>query len=462
MDTLRADHLGCYGYFRNTSPTIDAFAKQGAILTDAHSQAYHTQASHMSIFTSLYPQFHGVITLLENRKLSIHAKTIAEILKENNYSTVWVAPLKDYNLELDKGFGRGFNEYFESQNVANNTLIHWNNAYKWLKENKDKKFFMFLHTYKVHDPYTPKEESLLRFTNSVNRRIVSSEGELVNETIKVIAKNPEKIFRRAFVETHKSLFQNFSSLPLQRILKLSHNDSISHTIFATLEHDIFWASVSMDNSSDIEYVEKLYDARIYELNQDFRNLLQSLGDQGLLNKTIIVITSDHGEEFMEHGKVTHTQLYEECVHVPLIVVGPTIPPAVQINEPVQSIDIMPTVLALLGMPIPEYLQGKNLVQLFEGNKNDFLNRTLYAESIDKHISIHVGDWKYILKYRINGTYCVIDNGELYNLREDPKEQKNLEEANATMAQYLKNRLVKEYDSMGEKLKGVTTPRCTFR
>ena len=167
MDAVRADHLGIYDYPKNTSPNIDNLAKEGIVFTQAYTQASWTLPSFASLFTSLYPSVHKVGYTDDTTKLNQHLKTLAEILKEKNYTTaafITVPYISSYY-----NFNKGFDIYDESMvfsfkpsekpNCENITT----KAIKWLEENKHTKFFLFLHYFGGHSPYNPPERYVKMF-----------------------------------------------------------------------------------------------------------------------------------------------------------------------------------------------------------------------------------------------------------------------------------------------------------
>ena len=148
LDTLRADHLGCYGYQRNTSPSIDAFARESIVFENAVVQSPWTLPSHMSIMTSLYPSFHGVTN--KSSRLADEHTTLAELLQESGYQT---AAFTDGGLVSGEfGFNQGFDVYEDEWIGIANILPK---AEKWLDNNASKPFFLFIHCYDIHEPYNP-------------------------------------------------------------------------------------------------------------------------------------------------------------------------------------------------------------------------------------------------------------------------------------------------------------------
>jgi len=318
IDTLRADHLGCYGYERPTSPNIDAFAARATLFSDALSTAPKTAESHMSMFTSLYPTVHGIGTLPDDADmesdvpvLSPEVRTLAEILHERGYATAGTHG--GGFMDAKFGFGKGFDTYERSDLDA---------TVEWLEENAAKRpFFVFYHTYEVHDPYTPQPPYDTMFTGEYKGRIEHRRDRL-----------------------QEQLGSEDWSLIAAR----------------------YWELVDEDDPADARHLEALYDGEIASIDKALVALLEAIDEHA--PNTLVVILSDHGEEFGEHGQFTHDQIYRELLHVPLIIREPGQTRGARVDEPVSLIDLAPTLLDLLGLPSPEQFQGQSLVPLIEASK----------------------------------------------------------------------------------------------
>jgi len=169
IDTLRADHLGCYGYHKNTTPNIDRFSKDSVLFKTTIAQAPSTLPSHASIFTSLIPSHHGAF-FAKKTAIPQEVVTIAEILKDNGYKTI------SYNsggqVAAEYGFDQGFDLYESTQEcLANKLAKQVNRTINWINNNPDRKFFLFLHTYEVHLSYTPKKDYLDLFEKNYSGKL---------------------------------------------------------------------------------------------------------------------------------------------------------------------------------------------------------------------------------------------------------------------------------------------------
>jgi arylsulfatase A-like enzyme len=304
IDTLRADHLGCYGYKQPTSPNIDRFAAESVLFSDATAHAPSTEPSHASMFTSLLPVHHGGLRA-KHRPVSEKVRMMAEILKDAGLRTV------SFNgggqVAASYGFDRGFEIYDSSTGRFADKV---GKAVLWLQNNKDQRFFMFLHTYEVHAPYAPAARHMELFDAGYT-------GNL-----------PDEIMPKLLIDI---------------------NDGVRHI-----------------DEQDARHIVAAYDAGIHSVDAAFGALHNYLKKSGLLDKTIVIFTSDHGEELGEHGQMgRHSHaLYDELLHVPLIIrlPGGRVASGV-IDELVRGIDLLPTVTELLGLASLEQFSGTSLVPL---------------------------------------------------------------------------------------------------
>jgi arylsulfatase A-like enzyme len=363
IDTLRADHLGCYGYSANTTPNIDKFSKDSVLFKNTIAQASSTEPAHASIFTSLIPSHHGAF-FSTKKPIPPEIVTMAEILKENGYKTI------SYNgggqVAAELGFDQGFDLYSSFPDKMDHLdrvfIKKVESVIDWIKNNPNEKFFAFLHTFEVHHPYTPKKEYLHMFDNSY-------QGAL-----------PGHISRKLLGNINEGR------------MKMSAEDK--------------------------QHIINAYDGEIFSMDKAFGVLLDFLKKQGLYEDTLIVFTSDHGEEFGEHGTMGwhgHT-LYDEQLKVPLIIkLTNSKHASTIIGEQARSLDILPTVLDVLNIPPLECFEGVSLLGWL--NKR---NRTaLFAVSQQDTprqthpTSIRTNKWK-------------LYDEKLFDLESDPLEQKEVQ------------------------------------
>lgn len=402
FDTLRASNIHILGYEKDTTPFLDKFAQKGFIFTNAVSVSSWTLPASMSWFTGAYPSKHKVlnkftvntkgeeeITNLE--KVSPDLTTLAEVLKEKGYKTG--AFTGGAALDSQFGFDKGFDEYYDDINFGGfkDTIP---GALAFVNKHKNEKFFLFLHGYDIHGQYVPE--------GGYDRRFVDFEykGNLTG------SKEEQKILREEGVNTGR--------------------------IFLTKD--------------DVKFLTALYDEKIQRADENFAHFLEDYQKLNLLDKTIFVITSDHGEELYEHGRIDHGHsLYDELVRVPLFIIIPGLKVGgIKIYEQVRSIDIMPTLFELSGIDFPPevktQIQGQGLSALMSGKA---VHLDIYPET----------DYRYTERLRAIrswDSYKVIinlDSGreEFFNLAPDPKEtndlgdqkSERLEEVTLMLKNYLK-------------------------
>lgn len=400
IDALRPDHLGCYGYALPTSPAIDKLARRGVLFADATSASSYTRAAVPSIFASVHPGAHGVLTQGKQVEvLSDEYKTLAETLKERGYATAAFAPNPSLHrtFNFDQGFDlydddfqigvRGVQDYETASKINERTL-------RWLHANPEKPFFAYLHYRDVHAPYVPPPPYDRMFDKpGAGRPLTEDEYKT----------QPPELRR-------PSRFRDLDS-----------------------------------------YVEQ-YDGEIRYTDDHLARFLETLSKEGFLDNTVIFLTADHGESFLEHGSWTHgTGLYEELARVPLLLVLPGEKHAgKRIEAPVQTTDLYPTVLDLLDVPIPPELQGKSLFEAIAGSADP--GRPVFGEALVSRghrprnfgtfVAVRAGDWKLIYNRRNR-------SGELFNLKEDPGETRNLVEREPERARDLLRRIA-EHDRENAK------------
>lgn len=424
LDTLRADALPCYGYSRITAPNLCAFAKKNILFSNTFSQSSYTLSSTFSIFTSLYPSSHGMLVPLKD-ELNPQIQTLTQILKSRGYDTTYIGPTDDPALPLQRGFERGFDHI-----VPNSETEGWGIGYQKLLTNAtlNKPTFVFFHTYMLHEPYLPGKstqrmfttdfypnipltpESFRAFTPDLWRLVVSdlsrrlqSNGtnKEATERLQIIYRN---LTRAGTIEDAKRIFEQ-----LPEIEKESYYTSK------------YKASFDRNDPRQVSYLRALYDERLYQLDQELGRLFELLKNKPLSDNTIVIITADHGEEFMEHNAMFHWyNIYNTTTYVPLILRIPGVQNK-KISELTQSIDILPTLTGLLNLPAQSLFEGLNLEGLILGNPKAKTNTYLLSEYSEGSVqSIRDKQWKL---YIHNDTQP--STLELYDLSIDPLEQQSV-------------------------------------
>ena len=353
VDTLRADRLGCYGHDRPVSPRIDRFAAGATLFENARAQAPWTLPAVASVMTGLWPPAHGVTE--DSRRLAPEAVTLAEALAGAGYQTA--AVVTNGFATGAYGLDQGFDELTLIDSEGRKSRRVHEAAVEWLaSRDPDRPFFLYLHTIDPHKPYLPDDE--------YRRRLAPGADEVWRQ----IVANPRK----------------------QR-----------------------WEPTE----SVVEQLYALYDAEIAENDASFGETLDALEAAGLYDDALIVFLSDHGEEFHEHHSWTHaSNLFREVLNVPLIVKLPGQRQGRRVAEVAQQIDLMPTLLAHLGIDGP-VTQGRLLPALL--GPGDAGSDPVFSHTRRKSqttASVIDGDWKLIRRSDERGV-----TQRLYNWRQDPRE-----------------------------------------
>lgn len=355
IDTLRADHVGCYGYKQVRTPNIDSLAADGVLFEQAFTPVPITLPSHTVIFTGTYPMLNGMHDFSGNR-VSASQATLASILKENGYTTGAVVA----SAVLDSRFGlnRGFDFYYDHFDF--NRLLEANldsmerpanvvadEALRWLEQHYQKRFLLWVHLYDPHHPYRPPAP---------------------------------------YSETYKT---------------------------------------------------HLYDGEIAFADAQLGRILSFLKKKAVYGRTLIVLLADHGEGLGDHGEKTHGFfIYNSTLHVPLIVKLPGAGAHRQVAQAVSTVDVLPTILDELRIPVPKAVQGHTLAAALVGRTAE--GSAIYSESFLPRLHFNWSE----LRGLQDQSYKFIDGPkpELYDLSSDPGELHNLYATKPAVSQELQSRL----------------------
>ncbi len=360
IDTLRADHLGCYGYERSTSPILDSLAASGTLFSRCQAQAPWTLPAHASIWTGLSVKSH--MTGIRNMVvygLDSEIDNIATLLKDVDYVTLGFVNV--ILISHSFGFANGFDHYSSTDQGHGRAAATVDEVLEWFSENRGnpRPKLTVIHLFDVHSPYDPPAPFDTKFdplgTQGVTEFVTDSLGILMN---------PE----------------------------------------AT------------------DHLMDMYDSEISWVDNQLGRLFSELRRSGIADNAYIVVTSDHGEEFFEHGSWSHGHsLYQEILHVPLIVSGPGISLGVIDSTPCGQFDILPVIAGFAGVPIPDHVEG---IDLFNQVSPDRVipssgvipghSTTQDPREFESMCSILNGFDKGILNY------FTMDE-QLFNLRLDPGE-----------------------------------------
>jgi len=376
VDALRADHLSFYGYDRDTSPNLDRFAENAMVFRNAYSHGNRTAFAMPSLFTSLYPSYHGLVGFQQVMiPLPQDRTTIAEVCRDAGYTTVGV--MSNLYLKTPFGMTKGFDvvEEFELSR-------YWLSVYRaltnlglivkptypelnpeatavtdyglnWLARVKDRPFFLFLHYMDVHHPYDPPAEY---------EQMFNSNGSEID---------PDWLFMKTV-----------AMLKVPPPLKLPREE--------------------------LQRLIDLYDACIRYTDEEIGRVLDELASLDLDRETVVIFTADHGDEFLEAGTLYHNNLLiESLIRVPLVI--GRIPPAGDRGRPgdvrtmVRHVDVLPTIAELVGGQRPMGVQGHSLVPLVEGGSEPVAEYSIAEGDYCK--SINAGRWKMVY----------VDSSDAYHL-----------------------------------------------
>jgi arylsulfatase A-like enzyme len=324
-DTLRRDHLDAYGYKRSTAPMVARLAREGALFRNYTVQATWTKVSTPSLMTSLYPLSHGIVEFSDHLPAAAH--TIAESYRAAGYATLSLSSVlfTGQFTNLHQGFEELHEDGSFSEPGSSKTSREYvDRLAEWLTRHRDGPFFAFLHVFDPHDPFEPRRPYDALWADPAKK----AEHVEQLETVRKVIKDP--LLRLFGMPTRDELVQ--AGLDAQ----------------AFMEHDRDW-----------------YDGSIRGMDAEIGRLMQTLQRLGLADETLVVFLSDHGEEFLEHGRMFHGQsVYGELSQVPLAVHWPAgLVKGRVVDEVVQSIDVMPTLLELSAITPPEGMQGQSFASL---------------------------------------------------------------------------------------------------
>ncbi len=357
IDTLRFDRLGSSGYRRKTSPDLDQVTSRGVSFRRAIAQSPWTLPSHASLLTGLFPHRHGVTQ--NTHRLSPSIPTLAEVLGHRGYDTH--AIISSPFLTNQYGLDRGFADHVRVPGKPKPGAEITNQAIQLIEDATDP-FFLFLHYFDVHSSYTPREDILQLFSRDYTGPADGTTEQL-------------KRFRDGEVDLSKE---------------------------------------------DIDFCSTLYDAEIRELDEELGRFFHRCQELGLESNTIFVLTSDHGEEFLEHGSVLHGRtMHWELLQVPLIWWGAGVPVG-EVREDVATLcDVAPTILGRLGLSEESVGDGRDLFSEAQPMNPIAFAQADHNRAVDDSLAMMMSK-RFKLCYDFETTKV-----ELYHLEADPLEMSNV-------------------------------------
>ncbi len=472
VDSLGANHVSSYGYYRKTTPNIDNLAKEGVLFKNHISQAYLTPISEMAVHTGMYPSSNGFFGF--DTVLPKNITILAQILKTYNYRSAAFGNSPEFVIfpAILESFNRGFDVYdFQNKPLEQSRLfpqlyraepVSQEKILNFLNKDKEKPFFLWLALGSAHFPYGKFPKTF---------------GE----------QNYNGILKNKNLDWHSG------------ILPWIYKNAIYQQ---TDDGKMIAEKIS---NEDIQYIIDSYDDDIFATDKWIGDFLSQIKKNGFEENTIIIIQSEHGEELGERGYINHYDIFDDTVKTFLLIKNPTIDKKdVIIEQQTQSINILPTILDFLKIPLSHQIEGSSLVPLINGqNKNEneyvFIERTplwervmfqgyvldnkiksaspekIYLNSTaerqskfynketiqyiqsgpfldQKDFAVRTNDWKLIYrksklfqeKYSwwkvLGGATAQIKDFELYDLKTDPKEQENVIEKYPSVANDLKEKL----------------------
>ena len=410
-DTFRPDRLGYYhggnrdGVPAGVSPHLDTLSSEGVFFRQAFTTSAWTAPGLISIHTSLYAPVHGVD--VRGRSLDPSVTTLAEALSAAGYRAPGVFFLKNVpnfrHLGMDESFP-GRDRYLRD---GDEVLFHW---LEHESGRDERPFFVYYHYRDLHQPYAPGPE----YEEPYLERVFGGRYDPFGRLARLLAAEKMALVRREIM-----------------------------LVRGLVEFD----------EADRDWVLALYDAQIRRMDELlFQRLRSTLTRTGLAHNTVVLISADHGEELLDHGLIGHVstfqeaRLYDELIRIPLIAWFPRVLPAGRvIDEPVQCIDVMPTLLELAGVPTPEQAQGRSLLPLIAASP-DWEERPVFLETsgggytaderqyAERARAVRTERWKLIRTVDADGGLA---GEELYDLGADPGERGSVLSAHPETADSLR-------------------------
>jgi len=409
IDCLRADHLGCYGYSRDVSPNIDRLASKGALFLEAISNGGRTPTSFPSIMASQLPP----LDWEEHRQIMQRVTNLAGVLKSAGYQTA--AFLSNPFLTKYSHYDNGFDAFEDDLGIMSNQILRKSKGSPLRKNKVLGKIKILLG--KILDialfcTGKQRDATADKLTGRSASWLKTCSGSFFLWTHFMDAHYP-------YLPPSQYVHQLYSrGISKRRIFNLYYRrlKSLRIADFRNAE----WLS-----QAEIDTLIDLYDANIRYIDDSIGRLLDGLGSP--LENTIIIVTADHGEAFGEHNSLGHCTLYEELVHVPLIMVGPGIKAGTIVKEPVELMDLAPTIADLVGINSIKGFHGRSLLPVMRGGQGmteGTIVTNLIPESGQRLISYRTPNWKYIRTESLDKANALLSE-EVYDLRNDPQERHNL-------------------------------------
>jgi arylsulfatase A-like enzyme len=463
MDTLRADHLGLYGYDRQTTPGLDRWSQDALIFTNFFTSAFMTPISEASLHTGLYPEKNGMINFRWS-DISPSVKTLAEILLERGYKTAAFGDSIEFShfKNVNRSFKRGFELYkIDDDRIGKNgtRFPEWIDIKDWINQ-QTRPFFLWLPLGSTHFPYSPH-------LNTFAKTEYLRDGLLRDFIKKEYLRSQMPLFQLIFNgDLYPKTDENFLSFnsfdvpaaawPLPRIKQ----------------------KISL-SPLDFQFIRDMYDNSVVDMDKDLSGFFLFLEKLPLKRNTVVILTSNHGDQIGERGRVGHLGIYEGETHVPLIIKSPALNAGYKSDQMTSSVDFLPSLLSHLGINSPSSIDGLSF--FLNGNANSLVEtrdtvyltetplwetmlsvkgedmlfdrlRKMDDEMQFKSYGIRTKEWKLIyrkslmasetlsLGHLLTGKPLQLSGFELYNIKKDPFELKNVANQFPQVLQDLKQKI----------------------
>jgi arylsulfatase A-like enzyme len=401
LDTVRADHVSLYGYSRNTTPNLDKFAAEAVVYTQALSSSNMTLGSHASMFTGLYPGWHGAHYTRDEplgRPLSARFPTLAGILAKSGYLTIGSVANRAY-LQPSFGLNRGF-QYYDLQAPI-------------FAETAD--FYLRSGIREVLKPALERRFGLVyRRAEEVNRPVLS-----LLETL------PQKSIPLFLFVNYMDAHWPYSPPPPYDAMFPGKDGDMTDAAYGAMSMAVIKGSRPI-TAAERAHLTSQYDGGIAYMDAQLGAFFERLKQLGLYDNSLIIVTADHGEAMGDRNLIGHgISMYQDQVHVPLLIKYPLAARHEVVDEPVSSVDILPTILEVVGEKAPAGLQGSSLLHpdalkdrqiLLEGYQDSIFAEWDPRFARDQHAL--VSKTKKLI-------FSTLGKRELYDLASDPDERQNL-------------------------------------
>jgi arylsulfatase len=391
IDTLRAKNMSCYGYGKKTCPNIDGMASEGVLFVNSFGHANNTHPAFTTIFAGMYPVTHRVVRMNGQYYLNYDKiRMVTELIRDAGYATLAVDNLASTGRFVKADWlMRGFDVYVNYAEVSRREkrrirrLFEVNDlAFPLLEDVKGKPFFMFIHSWDTHTPYNPRQE-----------------------------------FKHIWYDGDPTSRLNLGADGRRTVEKKPTGRTTP--------------SMKQPDPQDVKYTIAQYDATISDADAALGDLMSKLEELDIAEDTMVIVTSDHGENLGEHEMFfNHRWPYDDCIYVPIIFWSPKyIPQGRRIEAIAQHVDLAPTILGFLGIQDTVAMEGHNLVDAIIGRADDtYKYARMHATYPDVRRAIRTKEYRFIKT--IPGCPYEPDwpKRELYDMRADPNEVANVIES----------------------------------